>query len=44
MDDFMAVADTPKLPPLMIINQGKYSYVTTYKITQLSHMILSGKT
>lgn len=33
MDDFMAVADTPKLPPLMIINQGKYSYVTTYKIT-----------
>ncbi|MBQ3679548.1 MAG: hypothetical protein II929_08575, partial [Succinivibrio sp.] len=28
----MAVVEIPKLPPLMIVGQGKYRYVTTYKI------------
>lgn len=28
----MSVVNTPKLPPLMVIGRGKYSYVTTYKI------------
>ena len=28
----MAVVEIPKLPPLMIVGQGKYRYVSTYKI------------
>ena len=28
----MAVVEIPKLPSLMVVGQGKYRYVTTYKI------------
>ena len=28
----MAVVEIPKLPPLMVVGQGKYKYVSTYKI------------